>query len=150
MPDFNGLGKDICKMRRESFKAWDLVLLILETLWLPAWWTFCPVFTYEGMSAAPWNDMTPWLFITIPPGMNESYYTAEMTPCYNNRVCMSYNDNIHKQTCFCANKCKIGIPKPFSNNRSEKLCYHRRCGMTELHFCNNQNFFQYQFIQIFK
>ena len=31
-PDFNGLGKDSYKMRREAFKSWDLVRLILETL----------------------------------------------------------------------------------------------------------------------
>ena len=29
---FNGLGKDNCKTRRESFKFWDLVWLILEIL----------------------------------------------------------------------------------------------------------------------
>ena len=29
-PDFNGLGKDNCKMRRDSFKFWDLVHLILR------------------------------------------------------------------------------------------------------------------------
>ena len=29
---FNGLGKDSYKMRRETFKFWDLVWLILETL----------------------------------------------------------------------------------------------------------------------
>ena len=31
-PGFNRLGKDKCKTRRESFKFWDLVRLILETL----------------------------------------------------------------------------------------------------------------------
>ena len=31
-PDFNGMGKDNHKMRREAFKFWDLVRLILETL----------------------------------------------------------------------------------------------------------------------
>ena len=31
-PGFNGLGKDNYKMRREAFKFWDLVRLILETL----------------------------------------------------------------------------------------------------------------------
>ena len=31
-PGFNGLGKDNYKMRRETFKFWDLVRLILETL----------------------------------------------------------------------------------------------------------------------
>ena len=31
-PGFNGLGKDSFKMRREAFKFWDLVRLILETL----------------------------------------------------------------------------------------------------------------------
>ena len=30
-PGFNGLGKDNYKMRRETFKLWDLVHLILET-----------------------------------------------------------------------------------------------------------------------
>ena len=29
-PGFNGLGKDSCKMRRETFQYWDLVWLILE------------------------------------------------------------------------------------------------------------------------
>ena len=29
---FNGLGKDNYQMRRETFKSWDLVRLILETL----------------------------------------------------------------------------------------------------------------------
>ena len=29
---FNGLGKDNYQMRREAFKFWDLVRLILETL----------------------------------------------------------------------------------------------------------------------
>ena len=31
-PGFNGLGKDTCKTRRESFKFWYLVCLILEIL----------------------------------------------------------------------------------------------------------------------
>ena len=31
-PGFNGLSKDNYKMRREAFKFWDLVRLILETL----------------------------------------------------------------------------------------------------------------------
>ena len=31
-PGFNELGKDSCKTRREFFKFWDLVRLILETL----------------------------------------------------------------------------------------------------------------------
>ena len=31
-PGFNGLGKDNYKMRREAFKFWDLVRLILGTL----------------------------------------------------------------------------------------------------------------------
>ena len=31
-PGFNGLGKDKYKVRREAFKFWDLVRLILETL----------------------------------------------------------------------------------------------------------------------
>ena len=29
-PGFNALGKDNCQMRRETFKIWDLVQLILE------------------------------------------------------------------------------------------------------------------------
>ena len=29
-PDFNALGKDNCKMRRETFKFWNLVRLVLE------------------------------------------------------------------------------------------------------------------------
>ena len=32
-PGFIGLGKDKCKTRRESFKFWGLVWLILEILW---------------------------------------------------------------------------------------------------------------------
>ena len=32
IPSFNGLGKDNCKTRRESFKFWDLVRLVSETL----------------------------------------------------------------------------------------------------------------------
>ena len=31
-PGFNGLGKDHCKRRQETFKFWDLVRLILEVL----------------------------------------------------------------------------------------------------------------------
>ena len=31
-PGFNGLGKDNYKMRREAFKFWGLVRIILETL----------------------------------------------------------------------------------------------------------------------
>ena len=31
-PGVNGFGKDKYKMRREAFKFWDLVRLILETL----------------------------------------------------------------------------------------------------------------------
>ena len=31
-PGLNGLGKENYKMRREAFKSWDLVGLILETL----------------------------------------------------------------------------------------------------------------------
>ena len=31
-PGFKALGKDNYKMRRETFKFWDLVRLILETL----------------------------------------------------------------------------------------------------------------------
>ena len=31
-PGFNGLGKDNCKTRPESFKFWNLVQLILEVL----------------------------------------------------------------------------------------------------------------------
>ena len=31
-PGFNRLGKDKCKTRRESFKFWDMVRLILESL----------------------------------------------------------------------------------------------------------------------
>ena len=32
-PGFNGLGKDNWKMRQETFKFWNLVLLILEVWW---------------------------------------------------------------------------------------------------------------------
>ena len=32
-PGFNGLGEDNCKARRETFKFWDLVWLILE-VWM--------------------------------------------------------------------------------------------------------------------
>ena len=32
-PDFNGFGKDNCKMRQETFKFWGLVHLILEVWW---------------------------------------------------------------------------------------------------------------------
>ena len=32
-PDFNGLDKDNCKMRWETCKFWNLVLLVLEVLW---------------------------------------------------------------------------------------------------------------------
>ena len=42
-PGFNGLGKDKCKMRRESFKFWDLVWLILE------------VSRYDDISILPWG-----------------------------------------------------------------------------------------------
>ena len=31
-PGFNGLGEDNYKMRREAFKFWDLVHLVLDTL----------------------------------------------------------------------------------------------------------------------
>ena len=42
-PGFNRLGKDRCKTRREPFKFWDLVRLLLESLrvvwewWLSSW-----------------------------------------------------------------------------------------------------------------
>ena len=36
-PGFNGLGNDNCKMRRESFKFWGLVHLILEILQYFVW-----------------------------------------------------------------------------------------------------------------
>ena len=32
-PGFNGLGKDNCMTRQETFKLWDLVFLILEVWW---------------------------------------------------------------------------------------------------------------------
>ena len=49
-PGFNGLGRVNCKMRRESFKCWDLVRLILEILryLLPIEWMYtcsCPLRT---------------------------------------------------------------------------------------------------------
>ena len=34
-PDYIGLGKDNCKMRRETLKFGDLVHFILEILWYP-------------------------------------------------------------------------------------------------------------------
>ena len=37
-PGFNGLGRDNCKMRRETSKCWDLVCIILE-VWLYAYCT---------------------------------------------------------------------------------------------------------------
>ena len=47
-PGFNGLGKDNCKMRRETFKFWNLLPLILETLryvCLPFW---CWIWNIQG------------------------------------------------------------------------------------------------------
>ena len=45
-PGFNGLGKDSCDVRWESFKCWDLVWLILEFSWYFAFllkfhWSAC-------------------------------------------------------------------------------------------------------------
>ena len=41
IPSFTGLGKDNCKKRRETFRFWDLVRLVLEVLryfiTLPRW-----------------------------------------------------------------------------------------------------------------
>ena len=39
-PGFNGLGKDICKTKRETLKFWDLVWLILEV------WQYMPRISY--------------------------------------------------------------------------------------------------------
>ena len=43
-PGFNGLGKDNYKMRREAFKFWDLVCLILEILRLDVCHVIAPIF----------------------------------------------------------------------------------------------------------
>ena len=38
-PGFNGLGRDNCKTRRETFKCWNLVCLILKVwLWNAFYW----------------------------------------------------------------------------------------------------------------
>ena len=43
-PGFNGLGKDIYKMRREAFKFWDSVRLIIETLrYCEYLWKYAPM-----------------------------------------------------------------------------------------------------------
>ena len=70
-PGFNGLGKDICKTRRESFKFWDLVCLILEILryFFPPNHAFFPVmFT---MSLMQWILSQPcgyWWPGALAPG----------------------------------------------------------------------------------
>ena len=49
-PGFNGLGKDNYKMRREAFKFWDLVCLILETLR----YIHCVVFKVHSIEISLW------------------------------------------------------------------------------------------------
>ena len=45
IPGFNGLGKGICKTRREAFQFWYLVRLILEI------WRYCSLVFMETMIA---------------------------------------------------------------------------------------------------
>ena len=49
-PSFNGLGKDNYKMRREAYKFWDLVRLILEILW------YIVLFLY--VANRPWGALS--------------------------------------------------------------------------------------------
>ena len=63
-PGFNGLGKDNYKMRREAFQFWDLVRLILETLWylhggVPCWPVHV-VSAWQGRSSHPVPPPTRW------------------------------------------------------------------------------------------
>ena len=61
---FDGLGKGNCKMRRESFKFWDLVRLILEIL------------QYVSFVAAHLF----WI-----PKTDISYYSSTLVPCGRDR-----------------------------------------------------------------
>ena len=56
-PGFNGLGKDHCKRRQETFKFWDLVRLILEVL---RYMVYRSDFTMATHLISPTNPH--WLF----------------------------------------------------------------------------------------
>ena len=49
-PDFNGLGKDNCKMRRKTLKFWDLVCLILDVWWHFVGYTVYNLCNYDCIS----------------------------------------------------------------------------------------------------
>ena len=60
-PGFNGLGKDNCKTRWETFKFWDLVLLILEV------WRWCrqsSTMPYDLTTLPGHNELTHWGWVT--------------------------------------------------------------------------------------
>ena len=53
-PGFNGMCKDNCQMRRETFKFWDLVWLILEV------WQY---FLWQCLQLA---SLVPWWILSRP------------------------------------------------------------------------------------
>ena len=55
-PGFSGLGTDNCKTRRESFKFWHLVRLILETL---RYFYKIEIFSYGAMNEQSFSSLHP-------------------------------------------------------------------------------------------
>ena len=66
-PGFNGLGKDNCKTRRETFRLWDLVHLTLEV------WRYWPCYNdttlYSLLSSEPHSQPHMQWFNGLPPGL---------------------------------------------------------------------------------
>ena len=63
-PGFNGLSKDNYKIRRETFKFWDLVCLILETLWY-IWNLLCIKFHTRRSDVLNFRMDFVWIDYTI-------------------------------------------------------------------------------------
>ena len=115
-PGFNVLGKDRCKVRREIFKFWDLVQLILEV-----WWYFShrPCLTIdwrwalmtENVEMLGCSKNTEFFYIclfhvhTLWEEKGKTYHTVSPL-----RQHTEWLDTIHafQQTFFCCHKSRPG------------------------------------------
>ena len=100
-PGFNGLGKDKYKMRREAFKFWDLVQLILETLryiCISTPLSRCWVYLTSVCKRGPCMVITLELILELPQSIETARYLIIMTSSNWNifRVTVPFVRGIHR------------------------------------------------------
>ena len=114
-PGFNGLGKDNCKTRQETFKFWDLVCLILEILryfYVSNTWNFM---LWSGNFIWP-RVWTPWRDNSIANALELRLSSTNPSIC----ICIkllyllgwhvdSKKFLIHSQSVSDLNQCKLLI-----------------------------------------